>query len=318
MRPDFAAPRPVEAPSRLPATPAATPPLRTDSRVVTTEADVARVRCAGSPTRSSSTTRAPPTWCVLGIPTRGVALAQPPGRLVIARSRATRCPSARLDVTMHRDDLRRQPTRSPMHTDDPAGRHRRQGRRARRRRALLRPHRPGRPRRAVRPRPPARRAPGRAGRPRPPRAADPGRPRGQEPAHLQQREGRACGSASPTTSRTRSPSPEARPDDTSTTHRHPRAQRARIAAPAVVRRPRPRRGPRHPRHRRGDARRAAARGQEAPDAARPHRRQPVLRGLHPHPQLASRSPASGCPPTSSTSAARARRRPRASRCATPC
>src|SRR6476659_4685072 len=35
---------------------------------------------------------------VLGIPTRGVAL----------------------DVTMHRDDLRRQPTRSPMHTDIPA------------------------------------------------------------------------------------------------------------------------------------------------------------------------------------------------------
>ena len=34
-----------------------------------------------------------------------------------------------------------------------------------------------------------------------------------------------------------------------------------------------------------DARRAAARGQEAAHPARPHRRQPLLRGLHPHPVL---------------------------------
>ncbi len=39
------------------------------------------------------------------------------------------------------------------------------------------------------------------------------------------------------------------------------------------------------RHRRGHGRDAAARGQEAADPARQDRRQPVLRGLHPHPHL---------------------------------
>ena len=56
---------------------------------------------------------------VLGIPTRGVDLAR---RLVAVMSEVEGrpVPVGALDVTMHRDDLRRQPTRSPMHTEIPA------------------------------------------------------------------------------------------------------------------------------------------------------------------------------------------------------
>ena len=57
---------------------------------------------------------------VLGIPSRGVALAQ---RLagVMASVEGCDIPVGALDVTMHRDDLRHQPTRPPMHTVIPAG-----------------------------------------------------------------------------------------------------------------------------------------------------------------------------------------------------
>lgn len=57
---------------------------------------------------------------VLGIPSRGVALAR---RLaeVMESVEARPVPVGALDVTMHRDDLRRQPTRSPMHTEIPPG-----------------------------------------------------------------------------------------------------------------------------------------------------------------------------------------------------
>ena len=56
---------------------------------------------------------------VLGIPTRGVDLAR---RLVAVMSEVEGrpVPVGALDVTRHRDDLRRQPTRSPMHTEIPA------------------------------------------------------------------------------------------------------------------------------------------------------------------------------------------------------
>ncbi len=56
---------------------------------------------------------------VLGIPTRGVDLAR---RLagVMESVEGKPVPVGALDVTMHRDDLRRQPTRSPMHTDIPS------------------------------------------------------------------------------------------------------------------------------------------------------------------------------------------------------
>lgn len=57
---------------------------------------------------------------VLGIPSRGVVLAR---RLagVMESVEARPVPVGALDVTMHRDDLRRQPTRSPMHTEIPPG-----------------------------------------------------------------------------------------------------------------------------------------------------------------------------------------------------
>lgn len=55
---------------------------------------------------------------ILGIPRRGVALAHRlAGVMESVEGRAV--PVGALDVTMHRDDLRRQPTRSPMHTDIP-------------------------------------------------------------------------------------------------------------------------------------------------------------------------------------------------------
>jgi pyrimidine operon attenuation protein / uracil phosphoribosyltransferase len=55
---------------------------------------------------------------LLGIPTRGVALAH---RLAAAMAEVegTEIPVGALDVTMYRDDLRRQPTRPVGHTDVP-------------------------------------------------------------------------------------------------------------------------------------------------------------------------------------------------------
>ena len=56
---------------------------------------------------------------VLGIPTRGVALAR---RLVdvMAEVEGRDVPCGALDITMHRDDLRRNPIRPIEHTDIPA------------------------------------------------------------------------------------------------------------------------------------------------------------------------------------------------------
>ena len=57
---------------------------------------------------------------LLGIPSRGVPLAR---RLVAAMAEVegVRVPVGSLDVTMHRDDLRRQPVRPLARTDIPAG-----------------------------------------------------------------------------------------------------------------------------------------------------------------------------------------------------
>ncbi len=52
---------------------------------------------------------------ILGIPSRGVELGQRLAAL-IADVEGAVVPVGELDVTMHRDDLRRQPTRSPMKT----------------------------------------------------------------------------------------------------------------------------------------------------------------------------------------------------------
>jgi pyrimidine operon attenuation protein/uracil phosphoribosyltransferase len=57
---------------------------------------------------------------LLGIPTRGVHLAR---RLAerIAKAEGVQVPVGTLDATMYRDDLRRQPTRGPHHTEMPPG-----------------------------------------------------------------------------------------------------------------------------------------------------------------------------------------------------
>ncbi len=57
---------------------------------------------------------------LIGIPTRGVHLAQ---RIAerIEKAEGVRIPVGTLDVTMYRDDLRRQPTRGPHHTVMPPG-----------------------------------------------------------------------------------------------------------------------------------------------------------------------------------------------------
>src|SRR3954453_4526869 len=57
---------------------------------------------------------------LLGIPTRGVALAQRLGAL-ISEIAHTDVPVGSLDVTLFRDDLSKHPTRSPRPTEIPAG-----------------------------------------------------------------------------------------------------------------------------------------------------------------------------------------------------
>jgi pyrimidine operon attenuation protein/uracil phosphoribosyltransferase len=56
---------------------------------------------------------------VLGIPTRGVALASRLVR-VMAEVEGHEVPCGAIDITMHRDDLRRHPIRPVEHTDIPA------------------------------------------------------------------------------------------------------------------------------------------------------------------------------------------------------
>ncbi len=57
---------------------------------------------------------------LLGIPTRGVTLARRIGALITEIS-GTTVPVGSLDVTMFRDDLASQPTRSPRPTEIPSG-----------------------------------------------------------------------------------------------------------------------------------------------------------------------------------------------------
>ena len=121
MRPDFAAPSAVDPTAPAPdgvsdAAPAASP--GDDARTVMTEADIARVlrRIAHEILEHN---KGAADLVVLGIPTRGVALARRLAAL-IEEVEGTPVAVGALDVTMHRDDLRRQPTRSPMHTDIPA------------------------------------------------------------------------------------------------------------------------------------------------------------------------------------------------------
>ncbi len=57
---------------------------------------------------------------LLGIPSRGVELAHRLAGLV-REVEGAEVPVGSLDITMHRDDLRSQPTRAPMHTTIPPG-----------------------------------------------------------------------------------------------------------------------------------------------------------------------------------------------------
>ncbi len=88
------------------------------SRTVMSESDISRAlrRIAHEILEHN---KGPQDLVLLGIPSRGVALANRLAAL-IADVEGAAVPVGALDVTMHRDDLRRQPTRSPMRTDIPA------------------------------------------------------------------------------------------------------------------------------------------------------------------------------------------------------
>ena len=64
--------------------------------------------------------KGPDDLVLLGIPTRGVTLAERVGGL-LADISGTSVPVGALDVTMYRDDLHRNPTRAPHPTSIPAG-----------------------------------------------------------------------------------------------------------------------------------------------------------------------------------------------------
>lgn len=89
------------------------------TRTVLHEADISRAL-----TRISheilETNRGADDLVLLGIPTRGVTLAQRIAALVSGFA-ATTVPVGALDVTMYRDDLRRHPTRAPHRTEIPEG-----------------------------------------------------------------------------------------------------------------------------------------------------------------------------------------------------
>ena len=90
-----------------------------EGRVVLSDADIARVlkRMAHEILEAN---KGASDLVLLGIPSRGVLLAQ---RLaaIIAEVEGTAVPTGALDITMYRDDLRKQPTRTPMPTSIPGG-----------------------------------------------------------------------------------------------------------------------------------------------------------------------------------------------------
>lgn len=89
------------------------------TRVVLHEADVARALTRISHEILESN-RGPDSLVLLGIPTRGVPLAERIATLIATFTSAT-VPVGALDVTMYRDDLHRNPTRSPRPTRIPPG-----------------------------------------------------------------------------------------------------------------------------------------------------------------------------------------------------
>jgi pyrimidine operon attenuation protein / uracil phosphoribosyltransferase len=90
-----------------------------DSRIVLDADQIARA-CARMAHQILEANRGAHGLVLLGIPTRGVPLAE---RLAKAMAEVERVsiPTGALDVTMYRDDLRRQPTRPVGHTRLPIG-----------------------------------------------------------------------------------------------------------------------------------------------------------------------------------------------------
>jgi len=90
-----------------------------NARTVMHDADIARALTRISHEILESN-KGPEGLVLLGIPTRGVTLANRIGPLVSEFGGAT-VPVGSLDVTMYRDDLHRNPTRAPRRTEIPAG-----------------------------------------------------------------------------------------------------------------------------------------------------------------------------------------------------
>ncbi len=89
------------------------------TRTVLHEADIARALTRISHEILESN-KGPDNLVILGIPTRGVALANRVAALV-AEFGGQPVPVGALDVTMYRDDLHRNPTRAPQPTQIPPG-----------------------------------------------------------------------------------------------------------------------------------------------------------------------------------------------------
>ncbi|MDL9979780.1 bifunctional pyr operon transcriptional regulator/uracil phosphoribosyltransferase PyrR [Microbacterium candidum] len=89
------------------------------ARTVLHEADIARALTRISHEILESN-KGPDGLVLLGIPTRGVTLAQRIARL-LGEISGEAIPTGALDVTMYRDDLHRNPTRTPQPTQIPAG-----------------------------------------------------------------------------------------------------------------------------------------------------------------------------------------------------
>lgn len=90
-----------------------------NTRTVMHDADIARALTRISHEILESN-KGPEGLVLLGIPTRGVTLANRIGPLV-SEFGGVSVPVGSLDVTMYRDDLHRNPTRAPRRTEIPAG-----------------------------------------------------------------------------------------------------------------------------------------------------------------------------------------------------
>ena len=89
------------------------------SRIVLHDSDIARALTRISHEILESN-KGPDGLVLLGIPTRGVTLAERIASLIASFTGAT-VPVGALDVTMYRDDLDRHPVRAPQPTSVPAG-----------------------------------------------------------------------------------------------------------------------------------------------------------------------------------------------------